>query len=363
MSGLGPWLKRAVGGLLLFCAVLARAAAPTLDIYWIDVEGGGATLIVTPARQSILIDTGWAAGPSATRIHDAATQAGVTRIDFLIVTHFHRDHYGGAAGLAKLMPIGTVYDNGIPARNPDGAFDGGAFSTMIQPYRDFKADKRLVIEPGQNIPLRQTDETAPLGFRCMGAHQHFVHGPNDAPNPLCGSGAEHELDTTDNKNSVVSLLQFGPFKFFDGGDLTWNLEKDLVCPVNSIGTVDVYQTDHHGVDLSNNPLLVRSLSPTVTVMNNGPKKGGAELTLATLRSVPSIQTMYQIHKDLRGGKEFNTDDQFIANIEEKCAGNYIKCSVDSTGTAYTISIPAKGFAKTYLTRGVSVSPSFDRIDR
>ncbi len=364
MKGRRPWLKGAVLAVFLWCVLPARAAGPTLDIYWIDVEGGAATLIVTPAKQSILIDTGWAVGPSAERIHKAAMDAGISRIDYLIVTHFHLDHYGGAAGLARLMPIGVVMDNGIPARNPDGVFDGGAFSTMIQPNRDFKADKRLIVEPGQILSLWQVGGTAPLSFRCMGAHQHFFHEPNDPVNPLCGTGVDHPFDTSENKNSVVSLLRFGPFKFFDGGDLTWNLEKALVCPTNSIGQVDVYQADHHGVDLSNNPLLVRSLSPTVSVMDNGPRKGGARLTLATLRSVPSIQTMYQLHKDVRGGAEFNTDDQYIANIEEKCQGNYIKCSVDPSGKSYTISIPAKGYAKTYLTKvAASGLRNYDRLDR
>jgi competence protein ComEC len=329
---------------------LSAAAAPTLDIYWIDVEGGAATLIVTPAKQAILIDTGWAHGTSAARIHDAAAQADVRKIDYLILTHFHLDHYGGAAELATLMPIGIVLDNGIPDHNPDGLFDGGAFTAMIQPYRDFKADRRVVIEPGQNIPLWQLGGTAPLSFCCMGARGHFAHGAKDPPNPLCGSGTDHAVDKTDNRNSVISLLQFGPFKFFDGGDLTWNMEKELVCPVNSIGQVDVYQVDHHGVDLSNNPLLVRSLAPTVAVMDNGARKGGAEATLATLRGVTSIQTMYQLHRDIRGGKEFNTDDPFIANTNEKCAGNYIKCSVDPSGKSYTIRIPATGFAKTYQTK-------------
>ena len=350
MKGRAPFLACLTAAWLVWGTAEARAAGPTLDIYWIDVEGGAATLIVTPAKQAILIDTGWAIGPSAARIHAAAEEAGVRRIDYLILTHFHLDHYGGAAGLAALMPIGVVFDNGIPDRNPDGLFDGGAFAVMIQPYRDFKAERRVVIEPGQAIPLWQLGGTAPLSFRCMGARRHFVHVAKETPNPLCGGGTDHAADTTDNKNSVISLLQFGLFKFFDGGDLTWNAEKELVCPVNSIGQVDVYQVDHHGTELSNNPLLVRSLAPTVSVMDNGPRKGGGAATLATLRGVSSIRTMYQLHRDLRGGKEYNTDDPFIANVNEKCAGNYIKCSVDPSGKSYTISIPATGFAQTYQTR-------------
>jgi beta-lactamase superfamily II metal-dependent hydrolase len=343
------WLKRLVVVGLFFLAIGVHASAPTLDIYWIDVEGGGGTLIVTPAKQSILIDTGWATGPSASRIHAAAQQAGLSNIDYLIVTHFHADHFGGAAELAKLMPIGTVLDNGIPDHDPDGNGDSTKFLARIEPYRKFHAGHREIIQPGQDLPLQQIDGTVPVHFDCMGAHQHFFHRDNDPLNPLCGQEVTKAADTSENKNSVVSLLQFGPFKFYDGGDLTWNMEGELVCPTNSIGQVDVYQVDHHGLNISNNPLLIRSLAPTITVMNNGARKGGATETLATLRSIPSIQTMYQMHRDLRGGIEYNTEKQYIANLNEHCEGNYIKCSVDASGKSYTISIPGTGYSKTYQT--------------
>jgi beta-lactamase superfamily II metal-dependent hydrolase len=334
----------------LFSALLVRAADAPLDIYWIDVEGGGGTLIVTPAKETILIDSGWATGPSAERIRDAVTNAGLSRIDYFILTHFHGDHFGGAAPLSRLIPIGTVLDNGIPDHDPDGKNDA-RFLKAIQPYREFKADRREIVQPGATLPLKQTDAATPLSFRFMGARKQFIHPAGmGGPNSLCAEGAQKSVDTTDNANSVVSLVQFGPFKFFDGGDLTWNMEGELLCPTNSIGRVDVYQVDHHGFDISNNPLLVRSLAPTITVMNNGARKGSGKETLATLRGVPSIQTMYQVHRDVQGGAEYNTDNEYIANIDEPCAGNYIKCSVDPSGKSYTISIPAKGYSKTYQTR-------------
>ena len=335
----------------------AVRAAGTLDIYWIDMEGGAGTLIVTPAGESVLIDTGNPGGTntdsSAARIHKAAVAAGISKIDYLILTHFHLDHYGGAADLAALMPIGEVLDNGIPEHDSDGVTNNDArWTRSIQPYRDFKADSRKVMQPGEVIPLKQTSGAAPLSFYCVGTRQRYLipsYVPTNVTNPVCAEGVEHPVDTTDNANSIVMLLKFGPFKFFVAGDLTWNMEAKLVCPFNPIGTVDLYQVDHHGLNLSNNPLLVRSLSPTVSVMSNGSRKGAMPETLATLRSVPSIQTMWQIHRNTLGGTNFNTDYQYIANLPVQCEGNYIKCSVEPTGKSYTVSIPATGVSKTYAT--------------
>ena len=333
-------------------------AAGTLDIYWSDVEGGAGTLIVTPAGQSILVDTGVPAssqgegGKCAARIHEAAVAAGVSKIDFLVTTHFHMDHFGGAADVAKLMPIGQVLDNGIPDHDSDGVAKNDAnFSKAIQPYRDFKADGRSVIQVGQVFPLKQNEGSAPITLTCIGARKHFLDPPPGTPtNSVCADATLHELDTTDNANSIVMLLKFGPFRFFIGGDLTWNMEGNLVCPYNVPGTVDLYQVDHHGLALSNNPLLVRSLQPTVAVMSNGPHKGAMPQTMSALRSVPSIQTIWQIHRNTLGGEEFNTDTNYIANMPVNCEGNYIKCSVDPSGKSYTVSIPATGASKTYATK-------------
>ena len=163
--------------LVIGTRTFAGAADRTLDIYWNDVEGGGATLIVTPAGESILIDSGNPGGRDAGRIQKTATQvAGLKKIDHYVTTHFHRDHFGGAAELAALMPIGQVYDNGIPEFNPDNANDA-AWPTVIQPYRTFKAGARRVLHAGETIALKQADGSSRLTLRCVAAKQLFAGPP------------------------------------------------------------------------------------------------------------------------------------------------------------------------------------------
>jgi competence protein ComEC len=341
----------------LVSTATAGQANKTLDIYWVDVEGGAATLIVTPENESVLIDTGNPGGRDTGRIHKVATEvAGLKKIDHLITTHFHVDHFGGAAELSKLIPIGVLHDNGVPEHDPDHNPNDANFLRMIQPYKDMKVDERVVIKPDDVIKLKQPSDAAVsrLNLRCLAASQAFtkaISNSTTTTNTACADARTKPKDNSDNCNSVVTLLEFGPFRFYDGGDLTWNTEAQLVCPVDAVGKVDVYQVTHHGLDLSNNPLIVRTLSPTVSIMSNGTRKGCEPGTFATLKSTPSIQAMYQIHRNLRNdGATNNAPNECIANLEANCAGNYIKLSVAPDGKSYTISIPATGHKQTFQTR-------------
>jgi len=330
-----------------------------LDVYWVDSEGGGSTLIVTPAGESVLVDSGYPA--VAGRIAKAARgDAGLEGLDYVIVTHFHVDHYGGVPVIVPLIPILHLWDNGIPDADPDHGSDTGFWRSVSRPYRQL-AIPRHTVAAGDTVPLAQRPLSPRLSMRCLGARQSFVAAPAGAArNPLSSELTQHEVDTTDNANSSAWVIEFGPFRMFDGGDLTWNMEGRLVAPVNLAGQVDVYQVDHHGLGFSNNPVLIHSLAPTVAVMNNGPTKGTAPSTVEGLRSSPGIQAIYQVHRNVRPGEEANnTAAGFIANTgpdSPNCPGNLIRMRVAPDGRSYTLDIPATGSSRTFATRIDKVSP-------
>lgn len=337
-----------IAGLLAFASGgrTAYGASKNLDIYWIDAEGGAATLIVTPSGESLLVDTANRTPDDrdAKRIYSAAQAAGLTKIDFLLTTHFHSDHMGAMAALVKLIPVGTFLDHGesIEISRPNVA-------AAYKAYLELAAGKRKILKAGDRIPLKGVDVEV-----VMSAGQPITKAlkGGGAKNAACADFKEHAPEQDpDNDQSVGFVLKYGKFDFIDMGDLTWNYEQKLVCPVNLIGQVDLYQTTHHGLERSNAPQFVWAIQPTVAVMNNGPRKGGPAAVFEILRKSPGLQDIWQGHLALGTPKEVNTGEQMIANLEPtaECKGNLLKASVDSKGQ-FTLTNLRNGFSKTYQSK-------------
>ena len=335
--------------LLLLATIEINAAPKTLDIYFIDVEGGAATLIVTPLGESLLVDSGFPGERDSKRIaHVARDVAGLTQIDHYVTTHFHLDHVGGIPDLSKLIPVKNYYDHGIPE-----PLSADIRPELITAYRQTMQGKSITLKPGDSIKMRPPVKyLAPLQVRILSA-DGIVLGekPGAAQIQPCGPNFKAQPeDKTDNNKSVGFLLTFGRFQFFDGGDLTWNIEDRLVCPKNLVGPVDVYQANQHGYDSSNNPEFIHELKPRVAIINNGPRKGGEARTYATLKGTSEVEAIYQLHRNVRTTDTDNAPAEFVANDEEVCRGEFIKLSVAADGKSYTVAISGKKITRSYQTR-------------
>jgi beta-lactamase superfamily II metal-dependent hydrolase len=326
----------------------AKAAQNGLDIYFVDTEGGAATLIVSPAGEATLIDDGNAGTRDAERIAAVAKLAGLKQIDNLIITHWHNDHFGGTEHLATLLPIKHFYNRGIIATLAD---DPEQFPKLMAAYQAASQGNSVTLNPGDNVSLAQAGPE--LRLHCLCARGEVEPDRPGAPeNKLGQSSTPMPVDTSDNAQSLGFLLSYGGFRFLDLGDLTWNNEAKLVTPTDKIGPIDVYLSTHHGLNISNNPVVIRTVRPTVAIFNNGPHKGGHPDLTATLRSVGSVKDIWQLHRNLDAKPEENTRPEFIANSEptESCKGEFIKLSVAPDASSYTVQIGAKGKARKYRTR-------------
>jgi beta-lactamase superfamily II metal-dependent hydrolase len=327
--------------LALAMCTLSGAAAADLRIYFVDVEGGQATLIVTPSGQSMLVDAGWPGhgGRDAGRIADTARLAGVERIDYLLVTHYHLDHVGGVPELAAKIPVGTFVDGG-----PNTETDAGARQLSAAYAKVLAGARHLVVKPGDRIPLQGVDVevvaaagrtiTAPLG------------GGPAAANAACAASQPEAADPSENARSVAVIVNYGKFRFADFGDLTWNKELQLVCPVNLPGKVDAFLVSHHGLDISNSPALVGALGPRVAIMNNGANKGGSPKTFDTLRKSPGFEDLWQIDYSV-AARDRNSPPQFIANPSPDSDRGYGLKLTAQAGGSFTVTNGRTGQSRTY----------------
>jgi beta-lactamase superfamily II metal-dependent hydrolase len=324
----------------------------TLDIYFIDVEGGQSTLVVTPRGESLLIDAGFpgdgtfsskpgdpAHARDPQRIMSAARAAGISRIDYLLLTHFHADHDGGVAELAQLIPIGTFIDHAAPLPEAEAGVPGT--QAIYDAYVGLRArGAHLEPRPGDRLPLNGVD--AVVVASAASVLQQPLDGAGATNNACAGNGVAPQ-EKTENPRSTGVLLTFGKFRFLDIGDLSGPPLFALTCPVNRVGEVSVYLVAHHGGADASDPALFAATKPRVAIFNNGPRKGAQAETFATLRAHPTVD-LWQLHRSLNVGVE-NMPDERIANLDESTSA-WLKLSAHPDGS-FSITNGRTGRSRTY----------------
>jgi beta-lactamase superfamily II metal-dependent hydrolase len=337
---------------LCLLAIAPASAAPestkdALRIYFVDVEGGQATLFVTPANESLLIDTGWPGHEErdADRIVAAARNAGINKIDYVLITHFHTDHVGGLPQLAAKIPINAFIDHGDNRESTDADTVKGwnAYQQLVAS----KKYKRITLKPGDALPVKGLKGVVVSADGV--AIDHPLPGAAGAENTACKDAQNYPADQTENARSLGSVFTFGKLRILDLGDLTSDKEMGLVCPQNKLGKIDIYIVSHHGWRQSGSPALLNAIAPRVALMDNGAKKGGSPSTWDIIEKSPNLENLWQLHYSEEGGEAHNVPAEFIANVEGPDAGKYLKLTawpdgkfeVFNSRTQQTKQYPAK----------------------
>lgn len=338
--------------LIVLVFVSAVTAAKTLDMYVIDVEGGKALLLVSPSGQSMLLDAGnpGSNGRDANRILEACQAAGVKTIDYMVVTHYDSDHVANVPTLLGLIPAVTFVDHGENVQQ-------NALKTYAAYMALVAKGKHIVVKPGDKIPIQGFDAVA-----ITSAGQAIAKPLEGAgqPNAACATtprktwapnarGFVDNHDTNENGMSIGLLVTYGRFRMFDPADLTWNKELDLMCPLNRVGTVDLYMTSNHGNSNANSPAMVHALRPRVAILDNSARKFLDVETFNTVKSSPGLEDYWQLHYFTAGADKTNTAPDFIANLDDSPDGKWIKISAEPSG-AFTVTNTRNNFTKTYQPR-------------
>ena len=336
---------------LVLLMVSALSAAKTLDMYVIDVEGGKSLLLVSPSGESMLIDIG--GNRQVDRIVEACKAAGVKKIDYMVVSHYDGDHVGGVAELAARVPMVNFVDHGANVQLNDPGYLKNVDAYMALAAKG----KRIVVKAGDRIPIKGFDALV-----VMAAGKAIAQPLKGAgqPNPACDTtprkvwglderGILDNHDTNENSQAIVLLVTYGKFRMLDPADLTWNKDRELFCPVNRVGTVDLYMTANHGMVNANSPVMVHALRPRVVIADNGARKGATAETFQTVESSPGLEDYWQAHYVIAGGEKANVAPDYIANIEGSPDGKWIKVSVARDGM-FTVANSRNNFSKTYQPR-------------
>jgi beta-lactamase superfamily II metal-dependent hydrolase len=320
-----------------------------LRVYFVDVEGGQSTLFVAPDGESLLVDAGWPGfnGRDADRIVALCKQAGVSRINTLVITHYHTDHVGGLPQLVARIPVERFIDHGVNRESE--AVQGGV--TTVAGYDAYQKilaaghAEHLVVKPGDVLPVKS------MRVEVVSADGEVIAKPLAAggeQNAACAASPLKAVENTENDRSIGMVITFGKLRILDLGDLTWAKERPLMCPLNKLGKVDVYVVSHHGLTNSGSPALVDAIAPRVAIMDNGAHKGAAPGTFETIEGSSRLKDLWQLHTAERNDASHNVAESRIANLPGSDAGNDLKLTgrmdgsfaVTNGRTGVTVEYPA-----------------------
>lgn len=305
-----------------------RNSHGALQMYFIDVEGGQATLFVGPDGESLLVDAGWPGfnGRDADRIVAACKAAGVTKIDNLLITHYHTDHVGGVPQLVAKIPVGRFIDHGVNREDEKATVAGwNAYQKVLQEGHA----EHLVVKPGDVLPLKSFHADV------VSADGQLISKPLPGAgekNTACDASPTKPLENTENDRSVGIMITFGRLRILDLGDLTWGEERPLMCPEDKLGKVDILIVSHHGILNSSSPALVKAVAPRVAIMDNGAHKGASPTTFETIEGSSRLKDLWQLHTAEGSDAKHNTAESRIANLPGPDAGNYLEVTARRDGT-------------------------------
>ena len=262
----------------------------------------------------------------------------------ILATHLDLDHAGGIPLLVSKFPVGTFLDHG-----PNTEHDNGITDKDYGEYQAVLAKNKLNFlepKPGDVLPIH--------GFKAtvISSDGKLIDKPmpgSGSANSYCASAPVPPADQTENSHSLGIEIQFGKLTLLDLGDLTKDKERDLMCPVNKLGHIDIYIVSHHGWEQSSSTPLIDAIQARVAIMDNGAKKGGSTPVLKDIKAAPGLETLWQLHYSEEGGTENNTAAEYIANPQGEDKAYMLELAASKDGS-FDVTNDRTGATKHYAAK-------------
>lgn len=250
-------------------------------VHFIDVGQGDAALITTPHGRAILVDAGGVSGETGFDIGERVVAPylkhyGVLSLDYLVLTHGHQDHAGGAAAVAATFPVKNI----LLAAEPHSP----AITSLIA----VKNNQGFIpAYAGQSVILDGV--TLQVAHAAAGGGEGKGKGGNEA--------------------STVVRVAYGEHSFLITGDLTAAEEKNMVG--RGLGQSTVLKVAHHGAKSSSTQEFLQAAQPAFAVISAGYNNRYGHPHNETLKRLEANRVPY-FRTDLQGAVVFRTDGKKLA---------------------------------------------------